>query len=273
MGKTLFLLAAVLGTTASLAQVKQGTIVYERKINLHRMIQDEQMRAMMPEYRRTLHILLFNDSSSLYKSVPDDETPDPFAGGAGGNRVVIRSGSDINTELYKNFTRARFVRSEELGGKNFLITDSIKQRPWKLTEETKQIAGHTCSKAVLKMPMAFSMTTRVTTSINNSAAPQRDSGYQGAKPREVEVIAWFAQDIQSPAGPENYDQLPGVILELDMDHGATVYTATEIKNAVDAKELKEPKKGKIITSAEFIKMRMEMMQNQMPGRGSFRIGG
>jgi GLPGLI family protein len=94
------------------------------------------------------------------------------------------------------------------------------------------------------------------TARNKAAAPQT---------KEVEVIAWYADDIISPVGPESYGQLPGVIMLLDVDNGATVYTATEVKKTVDQKELKEPKKGKIVTRQEYSKLMMDMMSNQMGG--------
>lgn len=272
MRKTSFLLLTALGFTALQAQTKEGTVTYERKINMHRMVQDEQMRAMLPEYRTSRHMLLFSDSISLYKTIPEDEAPDPFAGGGG--RVMMRFGGSDGSVLYKNFGQAKSIRSEELAGKNFLIVDSIKQQPWKLTSETKQILGHTCVKATLKTTMGASVARRSVTI--GGAAPQNDTtAVTAPKSREIEVVAWFAQDMNSPVGPETYGQLPGVILELNMDNGATVYTATEIKKNADPKELKEPKKGKLVTSNEFNKMRMDMIQNQMPvgGVGSFRVGG
>jgi len=63
-----------------------------------------------------------------------------------------------------------------------------------------------------------------------------------------------------------------VILELDTDNGATVYKALEFKKQVDQKQLKEPKKGKTVTAAEFSKMRMDLMQQQIQN-GGIRIWG
>lgn len=37
--------------------------------------------------------------------------------------------------------------------------------------------------------------------------------------------------------------------------------------------LKEPKKGKSVTSAEFNKLRMDMMQQQFQNGGGIRFGG
>lgn len=260
MRKVLLSFTCLTGFLLANAQQKEGTIVFERKINMHKTITDEQMRAMMPEFRTSKHVLLFSDSVSIYKAIPEDEAPDPFAGGPGGGRMIMRFGND-GGELYKNFGLSKSVSSSELGGKNFLIVDSIKPQAWKLSMETKQILGHTCHKATIKMP-APQMSMR-TVSMGGGGSITRDTTVQ--KPvaaKEMEIVAWFADNIISPVGPESYGQLPGVILELDIDNGKTVYQAKEIKATVDAKELKEPKKGKVVTQEEYRKLIMQMMQNQ-----------
>lgn len=273
MKKAFFLVITAISLGSVHAQVKQGTIVYERKINSHRTITNEQMRAMVPEFRISKHILMFSDSISLYKVIPENEAPDPFAGGGGGGMRVMNfsiGGSD-GGDLFKNFTQSKSILSSELAGKNYLIVDSITQQPWKLTNETKQILGYTCLKATRKLTVQVAQP-RMMVFGGAGAAPTRDT--TRPQPREIEVIAWYAQDIISPVGPDSYGQLPGVILQLDSDNGALVFTALEIKKEVDQKMLKEPKKGKTVTAAEFNKMRMDMMQQQIQGGGGgFRIGG
>ncbi len=244
------------------AQVKEGTIYYDQKVNLHRTIQDEQMKAMMPEFRTSKFMLLFSDSISMYKTVPEDEAPDPFGGG--GSRIMLRFGGS-GGDLFKNFTQAKSIQTAEMGGKNYLIMDTIQQQPWKLSEETKQILGYSCHKATRKIMQAPPRMRTVTMGNNGNA--NRDTTTSAAS-REVVITAWYAGDIISPAGPENYGQLPGVILQLDIDNSQIVYTATEVSKKVDYKELKEPQKGKSITRAEFQEMMREMMGN---GGGGFRM--
>ncbi len=265
MKRVFFVTAGLFSLAMLQAQVKEGTVIYERKINMYRTIQDEQMRAMIPEFRTSKHMLLFSDSVSVYKAVPDDEAPDPFAGGGGG-RVMIRMGGSDGGDLYKNHSQSKSVQSTELGGKNFLITDTIQQQPWKIGTETKQILGYTCHKATRKVMQSTPVMRRIVMGGGGSADTTTQTN---AKGKEVEVVAWYADNLISPVGPESYGQLPGVILQLDLDNAATVYTATEVKKTVDQKELKEPKKGKVITQAEFRKMVTEMMNSQGPG--GFRI--
>lgn len=154
MLKVLLSFTSLLGILMANAQQKEGTVVFERKINMYKTITDEQMRAMMPEFRTSKHQLLFSDSVSVYRVIPEDEAPDPFGGGGGGGaRMVMRFGND-GGDLYKNFAQSKSILSSGLGGKNFLIVDSIRSQPWKLSMETKQILGHTCHKATRKIPAA-----------------------------------------------------------------------------------------------------------------------
>jgi len=265
MKRVFFVTAGLFSLAMLQAQVKEGTVIYERKINMYRTIQDEQMRAMIPEFRTSKHMLLFSDSVSVYKAVPDDEAPDPFGGGGGGARVIMRFGGSDGGDLYKNLSQSKSVQTSEMGGKNFLIVDTIQQQPWKIGTETKQILGYTCHKATRKIMQASPVMRRMIMSGGGGAT--QDTTTTQAKPqsKEVEVIAWYAENLISPVGPESYGQLPGVILQLDVDNAATVYTATEVKKTVDQKELKEPKKGKVVTQAEFRKMMMDMMNSQGPG--------
>ncbi|MES2005088.1 MAG: GLPGLI family protein [Bacteroidota bacterium] len=268
MKQVCYLLTGLLSLSSLQAQVKEGTIYYDRKDNMYKTIQDEQMRAMIPEFRTSKYMLLFSDSVSMYKLVPEDEAPDPFAGGGGGGRVFIRMGG-AGGDLYKNLSQFKSIQTSEMGGKNFLIIDSIRQQPWKLGTETKQILGHTCHKATRKVMQAAGAVRRMVMGGGGGATQDTTTRQQPGK--EVEVVAWYADDIVSPVGPENYGQLPGVILQLDVDNGTNVFTATEIKTTVDMKDLKEPKKGKAVTRQEFTKMVNEMMSNG--GGGMMRFGG
>ena len=265
MKKLFLVFAGALSLSALQAQIKEGTVIYERKINMHKMLQDEQMRAMMPEFRTSKHILQFSDSSSLYKTIPEDEAPDPFEGGPGGGgpRIMIRMGGGDGDELYKNFAQSKSVLLTELGAKTYIVEDSIRAQKWKLSDETKTILGHSCHKATTQQTIMGGGVMRI--NINGNNPGDTTKKMNAPKPTQVDVVAWYADDIQTPVGPENNGGLPGVILMLDINNAQTVYTATEIKKEVNNKEVKEPTKGKKITRADLQKLQMEMMNNMNHG--------
>lgn len=258
MRKIIYLAALLFSSSSLFAQSNEGVIIYERKINMHKRIQDEQMKAMIPEFRTTKHQLLFSDSTSVYKAVPEDEMPEGFGEG-GGNRVIMRMGGD-NGELYKNFAMNKSIESRELGAKTYIIEDSIRPRNWKLTGETKVIQGYTCRKAISTEQMMMGGGMRIRMGGPGESNAQQDSANR-PQPRSVTVEAWYAEGITAPVGPESYGMLPGVILELNIDDGSIIYSAVEIKKSVDKKDIKEPKKGKKVTRQEFQKMQAELFES------------
>ncbi len=265
MKKIFFTLTGIVSFTLLQAQIKEGTVYFDQKVNMHRAIKDEQVRAMMPEFRTARFILQFSDSTSMYKAVPEDEAPDPFANG--GARFITRT-STAATGLYKNVAQSKSIETREVGGKNFLVIDTMKQQAWKLGTETKKILGYNCHKATRKIMQASAGMGRTVISGGNASVTPGTSSTPGAQGIEVEIVAWYAEELISPVGPDNYGQLPGVILQLDIDNGATVFTATEVKKTVDPAELKEPGKGKIVTRQEYIKMMVDMMGNMQTGGGN-----
>lgn len=272
MNKLFFTLLASLTIAITSAQIKEGTVVYERKINMYRKITDEQMRAYVPEFKVSKHVLIFSDSTSMFKAVIETELPEQSNGT--GQRMVFSMGSaSEDDELYNDFKSLKSILKTELGAKTFIIDDSIKLQEWTLTGETKKIAGYTCKKAVSMQQVKTGGAMKVTFGGNENARIDSSKIANAPKIIEVEVVAWYAEALNSPSGPENYTGLPGVILQLDFNNGEIVYTAIELKKSIDKKELKEPTKGKKITQAEFKKLQKEMMNNMLNGGGGMiRIG-
>ncbi|MEO6720226.1 MAG: GLPGLI family protein [Ferruginibacter sp.] len=232
------LIAALLILTSvqpAIAQVKEGKIIYEQKVDLHRRIPEDnqQMRSMIPPTRTTKFEMLFADNQSLFKAM--EEEPDMAE--PNNNGVVIRIGGGPENEYYKNFTTQKMADKRELMQEMYLLEDSIKSLAWKMEEgETKTIAGYPCKRAT------------------------------GKTERGNEVVAWYTEDIPLPAGPEQFNGLPGMILGLDVNKSEFVFTAISIDKKIDKKELKAPTKGKKVNSAEFAKIQKELM-----GNGEIRI--
>jgi GLPGLI family protein len=79
-------------------------------------------------------------------------------------------------------------------------------------------------------------------------------------------------------GPDNYSGLPGVIMEIDQDNGATVTTAVEVSAKYPKKELVAPSKGDKMNRAQFQESMQKLMQDMQRGGGGMggmriRIGG
>jgi GLPGLI family protein len=213
------------------AQHQQGTIIYERKIDAWRRIEDDQMKAMVPQFQTGQFELFYRDSVCYYNAVPQDQAPDPFDNqGPGGNRLVMRFGGpgDGGT-LFRNYSSGQLLEQTTLADIQYVIIDTIRTLPWKLSTDTLSILGHLCKKATAASPR------------NNSP-----------------IVAWYCEDIPDPVGPDHFGGLPGAILKLDVDNGIMVFTAARLSSAVDTKSMKTPT-GKMITRAAFEKKMDEVL--------------
>jgi len=256
-------------TTAATAQMKEGKISYERKINMHRNLPDPQMKSMVPEFRTDKFELIFNENVSLFRSVVDEEAPDPFAnagGGGGGMRMNFRMPT-ANT--YTDMAKQMQYEERAFFEKEFLIIDSLKQYKWKLSEETKTIAKQLCKKATT-MVTAPQMRMRV--SIGGAGNNTDTTANTPRAPKETELVVWYAENIPVSFGPDNYSGLPGVIMEIDQDNGATVTTAVEVSAKYPKKELVAPTKGDKMNRAQFQENMQKLMQDMQRG-GGIRMGG
>jgi GLPGLI family protein len=257
--KQFFLLLAIAATIPSLAQVKEGKIIFERTTQLQIRINDDNpaFQNMIPRERKDKFELLFGDAKSLWQPVEDDNQGDDMSfGDGGGARIMIRvPGSEDIT--FHNIAEAKKVEQRELGGKNYIIADSIRKQNWKLAGETKQILGYNCMKATMQRTQE---TMRMT--VDNGEA-KREKVID-----TLNVVAWFTNEIPGSFGPEMYQgQLPGTILEIDVNNGRSSFKAIEVSPKVDIAKIKEPTKGKKSTAEEFAKEREKLFQEMQQNNG------
>ena len=271
--------------TSLFAQVKEGKLIFERKINMRRMITDPEMRARIPEFRTEKFELIFNEQVSMFKTIPEDEAPDPFANsGGGGERGGMRMMFRMpETTIYTDLNTQIQLEARSLFEKDYLIMDTLKPLKWKLSEETKTIAKYVCKKATTSIvPQQLTMRfgggggnrggegNRGGGSINVGGVNINRGGNSdsaAAKPKEIEIVVWYTESIPVSVGPDTYAGLPGATLEVDSDNGNNVITAQEFTTKYNAKELKQPTKGEKMNRAKFMDSMQELMKGMQRGGG------
>ena len=258
--KKLLLIGCIAFATAATAQMKQGRVVYQRTIqmNLPRFQGPDANVPDLPRSRTDNFEVLFANNQSLWQSIPDaNEEANTVAGNGGGNFFRFGGTDDV---AYYNFETGKHIDQREIASRSFVIEDSITKLNWKLSNETKAILGHTAHKAT-----AQSYGTRMQMVMENGEMKRQQVADTS------NVTAWFTTDVPVSVGPQNFQgQLPGLILELTLNNGRTVYKATEVSDKVNPKNIKEPKDGKRLTAAEFAKERdkiFEEMRRNMPNGG------
>lgn len=215
--------------------VTKGVIEFEKKENLHKdmeTMQDddngedvfmEQMKKAMPQFSLCYFNLYFDETHSLYKpgkEAPDQKIPDWLQSPADGNVV------------YNDIAAQQVILQKSFFGSTTLLQDSARHIDWRMTAETRTIAGFECRKAVGHI---------------------MDSVY---------VIAFYTDQIVTPSGPESFSGLPGMILGIAIPRINTTWFATKLQMMpITPADIAPPAKGKKLTAAEFQKKLSDGMKD------------
>lgn len=225
MKHTLNLILFALFATSAMAQNTEGIALYERKTYWTKLIarmtflsQEQKDRAAQTwkndDESKEKMKLAFNPSESLYT----------YASEQGETEDGSYSWRNSELRLYRNFDKDKKIDIMEMLGKTYIIDDSLHTPVWKIGNQIKDIAGYVCMRADTEDPV-----------------------------KKQKITAWFAQDIPVSAGPERYNGLPGLILELNLNDGDVVIEATSVTfKKLTPDDLKLPKtKGKKINDETY----------------------
>ncbi|MEP7144964.1 MAG: GLPGLI family protein [Ferruginibacter sp.] len=262
MKKNLCAVIALFVINTLQAQQKEGTVIYERTMQMQLSIDDNaHMGQMMPKSRTDKFELNFGNNQSLWKHVDEENGADEMNNGGMQIRMIGPGQDDI---IFCNFDAANKTEQRSMFDKKFIVADSIRKLNWKITGETKTILDHVCQQAI-----AQRYGKRTVMNMENGKIERKETNDTS------NIVAWFTTDIPVAAGPEVQGQLPGLILALDMNDGRMVYKALEISPKVNLATIKAPVKGKKVTPAEFTtetqQMMEEMQKNQGGGNRIIRI--
>lgn len=142
--------------------------------------------------------------------------------------VLVGPGySDEYRGIYRDLAAMKQVVMQEFLTKMFVIEEPLSMPQWELTEETKEILGKRCTKAILTE-------------------------------QDGEVTAWFCPEIAVNEGPDVYWGLPGLILELTT--GKEVYTCQSIDWKTTSAALK-PRNGKKVTRQELEEIKTDKLNS------------
>lgn len=238
MKQKLIILFLTLFTLPAMAQEAEGIITYEQVThwsNIYAKMDflslEEKDRIKMTwgnndEGSKTKMKLYFTPTQSKYTYESEQSTSDD-------GRYSWRQDEYV---IFRDFDKEKKTELIEMLGKTYLIEDSLRTPKWKVMNQIKDINGHVCMLAVAEDTT-----------------------------KRLKVSAWFAHDLPVPVGPAQYFGLPGAILELDMNEGDVVITATniEMKPVGDAIDLPKKMKGKKLGNKEYDKLIWEHMRDSM----------
>ena len=223
----------------------------------------KQIQARIQKMNQKTFILNFDQKTSTYKEDVQLDAPKSQIGGAG--VMVMSFGGSGNGSIYfKNINEKRFVNQTEIMGKRFLVKDSLPNYQWNLSTETKNIGNYTCYKATF------------TRTVEDIQMVFEDGESKENKIKKtVTTTAWYTPQVPVSNGPDNYQGLPGLILEIN--DGERLIVCTEIVlNPSEKIEVKAPEKGEIVSQAAYDKIQEEKTQELMErfkSRNGVNMGG
>lgn len=177
--------------------ITKGRIVYERTVNQHKPFEEEggenewwkEMMKTFPKIVKDQYELKFTDSKSVYKL--EKENTD--------NKYMWGSKPNETDNVINDLSNQTITIQREIFENTYLIKDTLRNLEWRITQETREIAGFECKKAVTKIC---------------------DS---------VVVVAFYTDQIPVSAGPESMGGLPGMIMGLAIPRMYTTWFATKLE--------------------------------------------
>ncbi|MEQ1798025.1 MAG: GLPGLI family protein, partial [Lacibacter sp.] len=217
--KYLFLITILFSLhSSSSAQVKfisSGHIEYEKRVNqfsFYDKEEDEQpwvveMKKVFPKMVSETYFLDFNENKSVFK-LAKENTDVKYMWGR------KPSETDVTVKDVKN---NQISLQRDIFEQTYLVKDSLQNYEWKISNETRLIAGFECKKAVTKIC---------------------DSVY---------IVAFYTDEITVSSGPESFGGLPGMILGLAVPRLQVTWFATKVDIKEPTEAMLNPKqKGKAV---------------------------
>jgi len=191
--------------------LSQGKIEFEKKLNQYAQLDgdnswSELEKKTLSQFKTTYFDMLFTRTKTLYKP------------GREGTGTAMGWFSELPAQeniVYSDLEQEKSITQKKVFEQLFLVQDSIRKIRWKLTDETRTIAGFSCRRA---------------------NAIIMDSIY---------VVAFYTDEILTTGGPESFSGLPGMILGVALPHQHVTWFATKVEavSVADA-QLTPPQKGK-----------------------------
>jgi GLPGLI family protein len=204
-----FLLFSFLGTNAQTIFLTEGRVEYEKKSNQFKGFEEDEdkkadwmkeLQKTMPRFITDVYELHFTKNKSVYHLKA--ENPD--------NKYMWGTKPSENDMAIQDLENGKYAAQKDVFEQTYLINDTTKHFEWKITGETREIAGFECKKAVTKIC---------------------DSVY---------VVAFYTDQIMVSCGPESFGGLPGLILGLAVPRLSTTWFATKVENLAPATKLLNP---------------------------------
>jgi GLPGLI family protein len=223
MRKSIIFAILIASSTLLQAQSRffgQVKVEYEKVLNVPAYYKEldpewyEIIKDRIPKNVITYHEFTGDSTRSIYK--PGKDSPiDP--------KFWFRPVADKNV-VFTDYKAGKSIAQKPVYEETFLVEDSLSKIKWRLTADTRNIAGFECRKAV------------------------------GILDDTIAVFAFYTDEIMISGGPEGITGLPGMILGIGVPRLHTTWFATKVEVFdVNMKTVAPATKGKRMDRATMMK--------------------
>jgi GLPGLI family protein len=182
----------------------------------------ERIKDRLPATTITYFDFIGDTTRSLYKPGREVATDSRMFGSGIADRNVV----------YHDYRAGTVTAQKPVFEETFLVQDSLLKIQWRLTADTRMIAGYECRKAV------------------------------GIIDDSVAVFAFYTDEILVPGGPETVHGLPGMILGLGLPRIHATWFATRVEvNGINMSTVVPASKGKKVNRTTMIQSLDKVLKN------------
>jgi len=173
----------------------------------------ERIKDRLPQNSKTYFDFIADSTRSIYKPGREVTTD---------TRSWFQPFANKNT-IYTDYSRNISISQKPIYEETFLVEDSLLNIKWKITPDTRDIAGFECRKAV------------------------------GILFDTVAVFAFYTDELMISGGPEGIHGLPGMILGMGIPRLHATWFATKVQVIdVPVSRIQPEKKGKKLNRKEML---------------------
>lgn len=233
--KTIITIILLITNITLFSQTKSGEVIYEGSLNFNyskklksaslkkNKVIEQTIKSIAKDIKPVTYVLKFKNNKSVFKRL--EEMSSDLK-----RNIAVAYGA--KGEYYFDKEKEEIINYRDSFGEDFLIHQQVNSNRWKVLNVSKEINDILCYKAETFVKI-----------VNTRGE------------RNIKVIAWFAPSLPMPYGPENFVNLPGLVLELE---GVNFkYRATKI-NFHKNIELPKNKKGKKITQKKYDELSLKL---------------
>lgn len=221
--------------------IETGSIEFEKRINMYALIEKgvtpnsstidiqafEEFKKTQPQFLTLKSTLNFSNDKTLFVPVANENINPAL------NYFGRRPASSQINIVANDLTAKTSTIQKQVYDETFLVSDSLRKIKWKITDETREIAGFQCRRA------------------------------NGLMMDSIYVVAFYTDLIPVSSGPESFSGLPGMILGVALPYENVTWFANKVtEKPVSANNVSAPTKGKPVNNLSFQAILSDLFKNQ-----------